>query len=152
MDISILIISIILIFLIIELLTFYIVRFVNKKFQWLIISKDKEPHLSKMGLEKFFTHGYDSELGWIRKPNTYHDENGKYGKTRWNINDYGARVNPNFDSKISSIEVVYGPNRVGDIPHSHASVDKAKQRLNYNPQFTLQQGLKEAVKWYWENL
>jgi UDP-N-acetylglucosamine 4-epimerase len=57
-----------------------------------------------------------------------------------------------FDSKISSIEVVYGPNRTGDIPHSHASIAKAKENLNYNPQFTLQQGLKEAVKWYWENL
>ena len=57
-----------------------------------------------------------------------------------------------FDSKISNIEVIYGPNRVGDIPHSHASVDKAKENLNYNPQFTLQQGLKEAVKWYWKNL
>jgi len=57
-----------------------------------------------------------------------------------------------FDSKISNVEVVYGPNRAGDIPHSHASVDKAKENLNYNPQFTLQQGLKEAVKWYWENL
>ena len=57
-----------------------------------------------------------------------------------------------YDSKISTIEVVYGPNRVGDIPHSHASVDKAKENLNYNPQFTLQLGLKEAVKWYWENL
>lgn len=57
-----------------------------------------------------------------------------------------------FDSKISNVEVIYGPNRAGDIPHSHASVDKAKANLNYNPQFTLQQGLKEAVKWYWENL
>ena len=57
-----------------------------------------------------------------------------------------------FDSKISSIEVVYGPNRAGDIPHSHASVDKAKENLNYNPEFSLQQGLKEAVKWYWKNL
>ena len=57
-----------------------------------------------------------------------------------------------FDSKISNIEVINGPNRVGDIPHSHASVDKAKENLNYNPQFTLQQGLKEAVKWYWKNL
>ena len=57
-----------------------------------------------------------------------------------------------FDSKISNIEVIYGPNRVGDIPHSHASVDKAKEILNYNPQFSLQQGLKVAVKWYWENL
>ena len=57
-----------------------------------------------------------------------------------------------LDSKISNVEVIYGPNRAGDIPHSHASVDKAKENLNYNPQFTLQQGLKEAVKWYWKNL
>jgi UDP-N-acetylglucosamine 4-epimerase len=57
-----------------------------------------------------------------------------------------------FDAKISNVEVVYGPNRAGDIPHSHASVDKAKGLLNYNPQFTLQKGLKEAVKWYWKNL
>ena len=57
-----------------------------------------------------------------------------------------------FDSKISQVEVIYGPNRVGDIPHSHASVDKAKENLNYKPPFTLQQGLKEAVKWYWKNL
>jgi UDP-N-acetylglucosamine 4-epimerase len=57
-----------------------------------------------------------------------------------------------FDAKIGNVEVQYGPNRVGDIPHSHASVDKAKQMLNYKPQFSLQQGLKEAVKWYWENL
>ena len=57
-----------------------------------------------------------------------------------------------FDSKISNIQVINGPNRDGDIPHSHASIKKAKENLNYNPQFTLQQGLKEAVKWYWENL
>jgi len=57
-----------------------------------------------------------------------------------------------FDEKIASIEVIYGPNRVGDIPHSLASIDKAKKLLNYNPQFSLQEGLKEAVKWYWENL
>ena len=57
-----------------------------------------------------------------------------------------------FDSKISKIEVIHGPNRPGDIPHSHASVDKAKEQLSYNPQFTLQKGLKEAVKWYWKNL
>ena len=57
-----------------------------------------------------------------------------------------------FDSNILNIDVIYGPNRVGDIPHSHASVDKAKENLNYNPQFNLQEGLKEAVNWYWKNL
>ena len=58
----------------------------------------------------------------------------------------------NYDSKISDIDVIYGPYRAGDIPHSHASIDKAKKNLNYNPQFSLQKGLKKAVKWYWENL
>ena len=56
-----------------------------------------------------------------------------------------------FDAEISSVEVIYGPNRVGDVPHSHASVNKAKELLNYNPQFSLQKGLKEAVSWYWKN-
>ncbi|MCH1500622.1 MAG: SDR family oxidoreductase [Akkermansiaceae bacterium] len=57
-----------------------------------------------------------------------------------------------FDPKISNIEIIYGPKRVGDIPHSHASIDKAKRQLNYSPKFSLQDGLKEAVKWYWGNL
>ena len=57
-----------------------------------------------------------------------------------------------FDSKISNVEVIYGPNRTGDIPHSHASVCKAKELLGYNPEFSLQKGLREAVKWYWKNL
>ena len=57
-----------------------------------------------------------------------------------------------FDPKIKDIQVIYGPNRVGDIPHSLASIDKAKNLLAYNPQFSLEKGLKEAVSWYWNNL
>lgn len=57
-----------------------------------------------------------------------------------------------YDPKIANIAIEYGPNRAGDIPHSLASIDKAKRQLGYNPQYSMQQGLKEAVKWYWENL
>jgi len=57
-----------------------------------------------------------------------------------------------FDANIAHVDVKYGPNRAGDIPHSHASIDRAKKLLNYQPKFSLQKGLKEAVKWYWENL
>ena len=53
-----------------------------------------------------------------------------------------------FDPEIAAIEVYHGPNRKGDIPHSLASIDKAKELLGYNPQFSMKQGLKEAVKWY----
>ena len=57
-----------------------------------------------------------------------------------------------FDPKIKDIQVAYGPNRIGDIPHSLASIDKAKNLLNYNPQYSLKKGLEEAIKWYWNNL
>ena len=57
-----------------------------------------------------------------------------------------------FDDKIANISIIYGENRVGDIPHSLASIEKAKIKLNYNPKYSFKQGLKEAVKWYWENL
>lgn len=57
-----------------------------------------------------------------------------------------------FDPEIAKVEIIYGPNRVGDIPHSLASIEKAKEILGYNPQYSLQEGLKKAVKWYWENL
>ncbi len=57
-----------------------------------------------------------------------------------------------FDNEIMNIEVVYGSERRGDVPHSLASIDKAKKLLNYDPEFDMKSGLKEAVKWYWENL
>ena len=57
-----------------------------------------------------------------------------------------------FDPKIADVEIIYGDYRKGDVPHSLASIDKAKSLLNYNPQFSMKNGLKDAVKWYWENL
>lgn len=57
-----------------------------------------------------------------------------------------------FDPEIAKVEPVHGPNRAGDIPHSLANVDKARRLLGYDPRFSMKQGLKEAVKWYWNNL
>ena len=57
-----------------------------------------------------------------------------------------------FDKSIASVEVKHGPNRKGDIPHSLASVDKAKELLNYQPTHLIEKGIQEAVLWYWENL
>ena len=57
-----------------------------------------------------------------------------------------------FDKEILKIEPVYGPARAGDIPHSLASIEKAKRLLYYSPAFNVEEGLKEAVKWYWKNL
>jgi len=57
-----------------------------------------------------------------------------------------------YDPEIANIEIKHGPNRAGDIPHSLASVDKAKNSLGYNPKYDIKSGLKKAVEWYWENL
>ena len=57
-----------------------------------------------------------------------------------------------YDERIANVEVIHGPERAGDIPHSLASIAKAKELLGYDPKFSLQQGLKEAVDWYWKNL
>ncbi len=57
-----------------------------------------------------------------------------------------------YDPEIAKIEVKHGPVRAGDIPHSLASVEKAKKLLGYTPKYDLKSGLKEAVKWYWKNL
>lgn len=57
-----------------------------------------------------------------------------------------------FDEKIADVKITYGPYRKGDVPHSLASIDKAKTLLNYAPKFSMKEGLKEAVKWYWNNL
>lgn len=56
-----------------------------------------------------------------------------------------------YDSEIANIEVKHGPNRQGDVAHSLASVDKAKTLLGYEPTHVIREGLKEAVKWYWEH-
>ena len=57
-----------------------------------------------------------------------------------------------FDAEIDNVNAVYGPERAGDIPHSLASIDKAKKLLGYRPSHTFSQGIKEAIGWYWENL
>ena len=57
-----------------------------------------------------------------------------------------------YNSKIAEVPVLYGAERSGDIPHSLASINKAKEILGYEPSHKLNEGLKEAVNWYWNNL
>ena len=66
--------------------------------------------------------------------------------------DYIREFLGDYDSEILNIEPTHGPNRTGDIPHSLANVDKAKSLLGYDPQYSMREGLKEAIDWYWNNL
>jgi UDP-N-acetylglucosamine 4-epimerase len=57
-----------------------------------------------------------------------------------------------YDRGIANIEIIHGPNRIGDIPHSLASIEKAQNLLNYRPQYSMRQGLKETTEWYYKEL
>ncbi|HEY0091553.1 MAG TPA: SDR family oxidoreductase [Flavobacterium sp.] len=57
-----------------------------------------------------------------------------------------------YDPEIENIGIHYGPNRPGDVPHSLASIEKARNLLGYDPKYSFEEGLKEAVNWYWSNL
>jgi len=57
-----------------------------------------------------------------------------------------------YDPEIANIEILHGSHRLGDIPHSLASIEKARRLLNYQPQYNLREGLKEAIEWYYEKL
>ena len=90
-------ISILATLLIVEFLSILLVKSLRNNFQWLITPEDEYPHLSEEGLRQFFDHGYDPELGWIRKPNTEKKEIGKFGKTKYHIAPQGYRCNPGHE-------------------------------------------------------
>lgn len=52
------------------------------------------------------------------------------------------------DPNIQEIQITFGPNRKGDIPHSLANISMAKEILGYSPSHNLSEGLKATVQWY----
>jgi UDP-N-acetylglucosamine 4-epimerase len=74
---------------------------------------------------------------------------------RTNLNELVALLKKHlskYDPGIADIDPVYGSERPGDVPHSLASIEKARRLLGYEPKFDMESGLKEAVDWYWKNL
>lgn len=50
------------------------------------------------------------------------------------------------------IDPCYGPARAGDIPHSHADIQKAEKLLGYHPEYDFRKGMQETIAWYCETL
>lgn len=57
-----------------------------------------------------------------------------------------------YHPEVQYIPTHYGPERAGDIPHSLASIDKARKFLGYHPEYSIKEGLKKSVEWYFKNL
>ena len=57
-----------------------------------------------------------------------------------------------YDHAIEAVEIINGPERIGDIPHSQADIGKARNLLSYAPTHSFSEGIKEAADWYFANL
>ena len=66
--------------------------------------------------------------------------------------NYLKKILSKYDDKITSIPIKNGPIREGDIPHSLASINKAKVLLKYKPEFFVEMGLKKSINWYYNAL
>ncbi len=86
-----------------ETISYFLTQYIRKKFPWFITPKDENPPIDVAGLDKFIHHGFDPELGWVRKPNTEKEEIGRWGKTWYHINDQGRRKNPEHEALPETI-------------------------------------------------
>jgi len=48
----------------------------------------------------------------------------------------------------SHVTPVYGPERVGDVKHSHADISRARAMLHYEPTVSLEEGLAQTIAWF----
>jgi UDP-glucose 4-epimerase len=78
----------------------------------------------------------------------------------------GKAVNVGGGSRVSLLELLveiadalgvprpeprFEPERAGDVRHSQADISRAKSLLGWQPRVTLQEGLRETVRWYLES-
>lgn len=70
-----------------------------------------------------------------------------YGGREYLIDVYHHLAN----SLGKDIEPIFGPERAGDIKHSNADITKAKEMLEYSPDYDFEKGIKEAIEWYKKN-
>ena len=57
-----------------------------------------------------------------------------------------------YNKEIAEIPIKFGSKRLGDIPHSKASIEKAKKLLDYSPTHKFEEGIQASIEWYYNNL
>jgi UDP-N-acetylglucosamine 4-epimerase len=71
--------------------------------------------------------------------------------SRTTLNELFKQIKQNLISsypELKDVQAGYRKFRAGDVRHSLASIDKAKERLGYEPTHTLGQGLGLSMAWY----
>lgn len=48
----------------------------------------------------------------------------------------------------TDLEILHGPDRAGDIKHSFANIDLAKEEIGYRPEISFEAGIEKTLQWY----
>jgi UDP-N-acetylglucosamine 4-epimerase len=70
---------------------------------------------------------------------------------RTTLNQLYAQLKQNLISScphLKTAQVIYRDFRAGDVRHSLASIEKAREKLGYEPTHEIEQGLRLAMPWY----
>lgn len=74
---------------------------------------------------------------------------------RETLNNLFSAIKNGLQEKLPEIKIkdaIYRDFRAGDIRHSNANIDQAKELLGYEPTYNLEQGLKESLAWYIDDI
>jgi len=74
---------------------------------------------------------------------------------RETLNNLFRAIAAGLQQRVPGLEVpepIYRDFRAGDIRHSNANIDKAKELLGYEPTHTLEEGLAESLDWYIQDI
>lgn len=67
------------------------------------------------------------------------------GGKRISINDLAKSI---MEIVGKDLDLIHDNPQPGDVKHSLADISKAKEQFNYEPKFSVRNGLKEAVRWF----
>lgn len=85
-----------------------LVYWLRRDCPWLITRRDLTPEIDPDGLKAFLEHGWDKELGWVRKPNSRSREKTRATQsTSYSLDITGARSNPDFEGQPPAV-LAYG--------------------------------------------
>jgi UDP-N-acetylglucosamine 4-epimerase len=74
---------------------------------------------------------------------------------RETLNNLFEAIKNGLESNVENLTVpqpIYRDFRAGDIRHSNANIEKAKNLIGYKPTHTLEEGLVESIAWYIEDI
>ena len=102
-------INIFILFVVIEILIFVLIKLGKSVFQWIIDYSSEKPKINLNKLDSFLTNSYDPDLGWIRKPNSKGEENSYSNNSSFSIDEKGSRFNPFIKNSLYEYDIhTYG--------------------------------------------